>query len=185
MDCDRQTIATNRKSKTFSCGLATFILIVVAVCLIFIIEISLSPSNGSQDIECKLNIRSTCDYSAAEQKSECGFSDDKVCCSLPKYSSSEKKLNAFVKPFDETIFLDEAIPVEKVGIGSGSFKNVKSCGKGNNDRIINGNETVPGEFPFFAALKYKIRSTETGKDFSLSCGGSLISGLIAIFNKSA
>lgn len=184
MNTDKPAIATDQKSKTFSCVLVTFVLIVVAICLIFIIDIFLSPSNGSQDIKCELNngvvgkcvIKSACDYSAAEQKSQCGPSDDKVCCSTLKYSSSEKKLNALIKTFDEKGFLQEPIPVERVGIGSGTFKNIRTCGKRNSDRIINGNETVPGEFPFFAALKYNIRSNTTGKDFTLNCGGSLITG---------
>ncbi|CRK91828.1 CLUMA_CG005451, isoform A [Clunio marinus] len=52
------------------------------------------------------------------------------------------------------------------------FTNHKKCGIKIQKRIFGGTKAYEGEFPFYAALKYKGKKTP----FRIMCGGSLISG---------
>lgn len=90
----------------------------------------------------------------ASDDEDCSGDDgsDIICC-VNNFSDSNEK------------FIDEEPKV--------NLLNNKMCGVSNSNRIFGGEIASPGEFPFFVALKYK---NEKSKEFSFSCGGSLISG---------
>lgn len=172
------------ESKTCSIVVTTFALLLCSVCVIFIFDIILSPQIESDAIECKLKngimgkcvISSACEQSAAEQTQQCGKLNDRVCCTKLNLLIAKQEQQISLKSFDGKTQIDKPLLIETVGKGVGEFKNHRRCGSANSDRIINGTEAVPAEFPYFAALIYRKVSLETGKRFTIGCGGSLISG---------
>lgn len=172
------------KSKTCSIVLTTSALLLVSVCIIFIIDIMLSPPIESDDNECKLMngitgkcvISSLCEHATVEQNNECGKLSDKVCCSKIKLLLAKNEHLISLKSFDGEIHPEKPLHVERVGKGVGEFKNDLKCGRGNSDRIVGGSATAPAQFAFFAALIYRKWSFETERSFTIGCGGSLING---------
>jgi hypothetical protein len=97
----------------------------------------------------------------SELKEECESEIDVICC--PNISQPS----------------DEDIPI----VLKKKLLNHEKCGTLKNSiRITGGNKTKPGQYPFYALLKYKNMKKEKGDaEFVFSCGGSLISGRILSF----
>lgn len=66
--------------------------------------------------------------------------------------------------------------VDTAKIGRKMFVNDKRCGNAFSDRVYGATKASPGDFPYFAALKYKTNDNASGRGFVIGCGGSLISG---------
>lgn len=173
-----------KASKTCSIVVTTFALLLVSICIIFIIDIVSSPPIESDDEKCELMngimgkcvISSACEQSASVQNHQCGKLNDKVCCSKLKFLSAEHEQQISLKSFDGKIQGEKPLYIETVGKGVGVFENHRKCGPTISNRIVNGTAAAPAEFPFYAALIYRKVSLETGRSFTIGCGGSLITG---------
>lgn len=110
------------------------------------------------------------------ESNSCINNIDKVCCENMFY----EKNTSYSGEQDEKPFYGASFSLEKVDVRRNKprkFENYIGCGLSNPiDRVYDGTEVEPGEFPFFVALKYLADPAEGKKEFKFLCGGSLISG---------
>lgn len=101
---------------------------------------------------------------------QCGSSD--VCCETSfVVKNRSTQLDNQADKYHGANFSIEFVDVQN---DRKRFENDKSCGLSNPvDKVFEGDEAQPGEFPFFVLLKYRENST---KEFRFKCGGSLITG---------
>lgn len=176
----------DRTSRTIFIVIGALVVVLIATCLIFSIDIIASKRHF--DDECRLAdgnngkcvMRQNC--ASLESTTQCGSDKDKVCCL--KAFANRKSNNLTMKYFDDDISIANNVLVERVGVKHVTsenrvlFKNYPKCGISNKDKITGGKEASLFEFPFYALLKY-VTDQNTGGFF---CGGSLISGWKFNFN---
>lgn len=169
----------DKTSRILSCLIGGLILLLVLICVVFLVDIVKPYKKGV----CKLADDAVgtcvtvdkCESSDLmfDKNPECG---DDVCCIR---ALNRKRQTLSQKRFNDVMSFSNHIAVERVGLKKISsrdrvlFQNNKKCGFLPQNRIINGTQSSPLQFKYFALLRY---STLSGSTVGFYCGGSLISG---------
>lgn len=167
-------------SRSIFWALHAFLLLLGLIVLIFTVDIVIS-SGENFDVKCRLSngyegkcvSRSACSL-WAESSLLCG--KENVCCANSQGVRSQNISS--VRTFNGKNPSNPFLLVERVDtakIGRKVFVNYKRCGNALSDRVFGGTKASPGDFPYFAALKYKTDNA-SDRGFVIGCGGSLISG---------